>query len=261
LDLTIGTPKLFQLTTVESVFKIPSLELFFLDELAQLYQPIIYAGQFALPAPEGMYYRILHDNSLGEYCIQYYVYWLQQNCGGSLPFGDHKYDYEPIFVYLKPPLQYPVGVVNGGYSKVWGLSCRFHKNEIRRREYTARDSTEYRWTYSTSPEPFYPFGGPQGRASESCIKRYPLPGAIYFDELRPLFGIVSCFNAFSGAEKDLFGPVLSAPLKRLTDDVLNEWYHKHHNEANEEPFGHDVSNPFDFPYIKYLNPRPYLQTQ
>jgi hypothetical protein len=71
--------------------------------------------------------------------------------------------------------------------------------------------------------------------------------------------MVSCFNASSSAEKDLFDPILPVPLKSLTDDVLNEWYPKHNNKFNEEPFGHDVSNPFDFPYIKDLNPRPCLQ--
>lgn len=69
------------------------------------------------------------------------------------------------------------------------------------REYTERDSTEYQFIYKTSSEPFYPFDGLQGRTSKSCMKRYPFSGAIYFDELRPLFWIVSYFNAFSGAEK------------------------------------------------------------
>lgn len=258
MDLTIGKANIFQISKTESIFKVPSLDLFFLDEVAKLYQPVIYGGQHTHSSPEGIYYRILYNNTFREYCIQYYVYWLEQNCGGDLPFGDHRYDYEPIFVYLKPPRQYPVGVVNGGYSKVWGLSCRLHRNEIRRREYTIRDSTESQLVYKTSPEPYYPFGGSEGRATKSCVKRYPLAGAIYFDELRPLVGIVSCFNAFSGAEKDLYGPIFSVPLKRLTDDILVEWYYKHHYKDNEEPFGHDVSNPFDNPYIKYLNPRPYL---
>ncbi|HKG70958.1 MAG TPA: hypothetical protein VKA87_03610, partial [Nitrososphaeraceae archaeon] len=71
------------------------------------------------------------------YRIQYCVYWLKQNRADTLPFGDHNYDYEPIFVYLIPSLQYSVGVSNGGYSNVWGLSWRPHKNEIRRREHAA----------------------------------------------------------------------------------------------------------------------------
>jgi hypothetical protein len=49
-------------------------------------------------------------------------------------------------------------------------------------------------------------------------------------------------------------------LKRLSDDVLNEWYKHHHSKPNEEPFGHDVSNPFEFPDIKYFDPKPHYAT-
>jgi hypothetical protein len=68
-----------------------------------------------------------------------------------------------------------------------GFKWQAHKNEIMGREYTERDSTEYQFIYKTSSEPFYPFDGLQGRTSKSCMKRYPFSGAIYFDELRPLF--------------------------------------------------------------------------
>ena len=146
----------------------------------------------------------------------------------------------------------------------WGdQSSRLHKNEIRRRENMQQETQQcidghrrFHFTWA-----FQSFSGPQGQTTESYIKRSSLPGAIYFDELGSLFGMVSCFNASSSAEKDLFDPILPVPLKSLTDDVLNKWYPKHNNKFNEEPFGHDVSNPFDFPYIKDLNPRRCLQRQ
>ena len=147
------------------------------------------------------------------------MYWLEQNCLGLLPIADHKYDYEPIFIYVKAPVEFPVGIVNGGYSRSLGPSCRFHKTEIRMKEYGERDFTEYEFDYKTSPEPFYPFGGSYGLSGSTCIKKYPIAGAIYMDELHPLFSITSCSHVFSGAEKELHGEVMSIPLKRLNDQV------------------------------------------
>jgi hypothetical protein len=52
---------------------------------------------------------------------------------------------------------------------------------------------------------------------------------------------------------------MSITLKRLDDHVLNEWYFDHFKVAEEEePFGHDVIDAFDFPYVKYCNPKPFL---
>lgn len=260
LLLTLGMSKKFKIKKTKSKFIIPSLKVFFSDDMAKLYEPIIYGGEHADPPPEGIYYRIVYSSSIKEYCIQYYIYWLEQNCAGFLPIADHKYDYEPIFIYVRPPELFPVGVINSGYSKVLGLSCRFHKAEIRRKEYAVRDATEQRVAYKTSPQPFYPFGGSEGRKVRACVKKYPLAGAIYFDELRPLFGIAECSHVFSGAENHIEGPKLTIPLKRLEDDIIEEWYLEHHNGLDEEPFGHDVSNPFEFPYIKYFDPKPLLRS-
>jgi hypothetical protein len=35
-------------------------------------------------------------------------------------------------------------------------------------------------------------------------------------------------------------------LKRLDDITLEEWFLNHHKSADEEPFGHDVSNHLNF---------------
>jgi hypothetical protein len=254
--LDVGTIKNFDLEPSISTFTIPSLTTFFSDDLARLYEPVIYGGDYSNPAPDGIYYRIICDPSKGEYCIQYYVYWLEQICLGHLNFVSHIYDYEPIFLYIRPPIEHPVAVINGGLSKVLGAFCRFHKIEVRKKEYTVRDPKEYQVPYATASKPYYPFGKFE---TSACVKKYPLPGAIYFDDLRALFGIVSCSHVFGGADSDLKGPKLSMQLKRLDDDVLNEWYQNHHNRPSEEPFGHDVSNPFEFPYIKYFDPKPILQ--
>jgi hypothetical protein len=260
MDVALGALDNFQLAKYESRFKVPSVESHFCDNMAELFKPIIYGGDYSEPTPEGIYYRVLYRTDLNTICLQYYVYWLDQNCLGLLPVADHKYDYEPILVYLTPPNPFPIGIVNAGYSKGLGMACRFHKTEIRMKEFAERDFSEYEAKYKTSPEPFYPFGSSDGLDGSTCIKKYPIAGAIYLSNLKPMFGITSCSHVFSGAEKDLRGIVLSIPLKRLDDKVLHEWYFEHHRDQSEEPFGHDVSDAFDFPYIKYCDPKPILRS-
>ncbi len=208
--------------------------------------------------PEGIYYRILYERSLNRLCLQYYVYWQEQNCLGFLPIADHKYDYEPIFIYIDIPNDFPAGIVNAGYSKALGASCRFRKTEVRMNEYTDRDFNEYPIEYKTSPEPHYPFGGPDGLDGNTCVKKYPITGAIYLNKFQPMFGISSCSHVFSGAEKELHGNILSMPTKKLDDQVLNEWYFDHYKDAREDSFGHDVSNAFIFPYVRYCDPKSIL---
>jgi UDP-galactopyranose mutase len=88
-----------------------------------------------------------------------------------------------VFLFIRPPQKFPVDVVNGGLSKALGALCRSHEIEVRRKEYIARDPKEYKVHYSTGSEPYYPFGKFE---TKECVKRYPLPGVIYFDNLRPL---------------------------------------------------------------------------
>ena len=59
-------------------------------------------------------------------------------------------------------------------------------------------------------------------------------------------GITTCFHAFSGTEDILKGERLHIGLRKLDDRTLLDWYENHRNESNEEPFGHDVSDPFEF---------------
>jgi hypothetical protein len=169
LQLTVGSAENFGLDEVKSKFVLPRLKTFFSEKIAPLYQPIIYRGDQIFddeddnaPAtyPEGIYYRIIYDPSEGVYCIQYYGYWLIQNCTRFIGISNHKYDYEPIFVFVKPPSPIPYGIVNAGQSRARAFGdCRFHKTEVRMRDYSERDRIEESCSFTTSPSPFYPFGG------------------------------------------------------------------------------------------------------
>jgi hypothetical protein len=276
-QLTIGFSENFELDEVKSPYVLPRLQTFFSDKMASVYQPIIYrSDQFFdddeggsgdhdyhdAPAtyPEGIYYRIVYDPTEATYCIQYYLYWLVQNCTGFLGIAGHKYDSEPIYVFIKPPNPGPYGIVNAGQSKARGFSdCRFHKTEVRMRDYPRRDPIEESCSFTTSAHPFYPFGGDSGAVGQNCVKKYPLAGSIYFEDYKPLFGMNTCFHSFSGAESELKGERMKMTLKRLDDTTLTEWFFEHHKSADEEPFGHDVSNPFEFPHVKYVDPKPFLR--
>ena len=86
-----------------------------------------------------------------------------QNCTKFIGISNHKYDYEPIFVFIKPPNPIPYGIVNSGQSRARAFGdCRFHKTEVRIREYPERDRIEEPFSFTTSRSPFYPFGGESG---------------------------------------------------------------------------------------------------
>ena len=239
------TLKNVSLRKEESEFVLPKYNVFFSSVLAEQYRPIVYSFLGNSGSPEGLYYRIVARREMKEACIQYYFYWVDQKCG----ITSHKYDYEPIFVYLKPNSVKPDKIVNGGLG---GPSCLFHKNEVRPKT-GKRSIITSRYNSTLSPKPYYPFGKTGKEKIHGCYKKYPLKGNndLKFKGLHSKFGIASCSNVFSGAKETLKGKQLHPPLKELTDKILKIWYFKHDNNKNDMPFGHDVANPFTLPYIKY----------
>ncbi len=255
--LQLGEVKKYNLESETSKYLVSNLNLFFCDTLAMDYAPVIYGGQYSEPRAEAVYYRILSEGRSNELCLQYYVYWPEQVClGGTL--ASHKYDYEPILLFLRPPREQCYKVVNGGLSI--RLDCRFHKTEVHIAG-VRRDAEESPFRCKTSPAPFYPFGGKTGQEIVNCVKQYPLEGSVYFLDHHPVFGLRECSHVFSGDAKYFCEPKLEVPLRRLTDTLLDEWYHRHHESDDEEPFGHDVSNPFQFPHVKYFDPKSLLRSK
>ena len=239
------TLKKITLRKEESEFVLPRYGVYFSKKLAEQYRPIVYSFLGTSGNPEGLYYRIVARKKLQEVCIQYYFYWKNQKCG----ITSHKYDYEPIFLYLKPNSVRPDKIVNGGLG---GLGCLFHKNEVRPRD-GRRSIRTSKYNTTLSPKPCYPFGKKGKVKIHGCYKKYPLQGNkdLKFQGLHPKFGLVSCSNVFSGAKETLQGKQLRPTLKELTDKILKIWYFKHNNHRNDMPFGHDIANPFTLPYIKY----------
>lgn len=237
----------------KSIFALPKYDVIFDEKIAKTYKPIVFSHLCLSGDPAAVYYRIVIKDSAQEMCIQYFFYWDEQKCIPS-----HRYDYEPIFVYLKKNKPDPYLIVNGGLG---GPDCLFHKNEIRPKT-GKRDNIIQHFSEKVSPSPYYPFGENGSVKCEGCYKQYPLNGDdLQFEGHHSMFGIIECSNVFSGAGSALKGKKFSSPLKKLTDRVLNIWYFKHYNDNDDMPFGHDVADPFSFPHIKYrhateLLPKP-----
>jgi hypothetical protein len=162
--------------------------------------------------------------------------------------ASHRYDYEPVFVFLKDNGAKPFLIVNAGLG---GANWGFHKNEFRPKS-GKPDWLDVHFKVNLSPKDYYPFGKNGTVTYKGCSKKYPLNTGkdLQFKGLRPLFGIRACSNVFSGVRYDLQGDIFNPPLKRLTDRILTQWYFKHYNHEDDMPFGHDVADPFKFPYIK-----------
>ena len=234
-----------QLEKLKSKYAIPKYYLVFLDTLAKKYEPIIYSHECLSGSPEGLYYRILLKETTKELCLQYFYFWNNQSCY----MISHKYDYEPIFIFLKDKETKPFLIVNAGLG---GADCGFHKNEIRPKS-GKRDWLDIHFNVNLSPKEYYPFGRNGNVIYKGCSRKYPLNTNrdLWFKGQRPLFGIRACSNVFSGASYDLQGDTFKPPLKRLTDKILTQWDFNHYKHENDMPFGHDVADPFTYPYIKY----------
>lgn len=234
-----------------STYVLPNYRVYFNDALAIKYKPIIYSHECLSGDPKAIYYRVISKDDTKEVCIQYFFYWAYQHC----MMASHTYDYEPIFIYLKEDKSSPQLIVNGGLGSP---ECGFHKNEIRP-AIGERSIYEIHYSENMSPKPYYPFGQNGNIKCEGCCKIYPLDGDdLQFEGLHPLFGIRACSNIFSGAEYDLHGKKFDPALKRLTDEILKEWYFNHYNDEDDMPFGHDIANPFSYPYIKYRSAKEAL---
>jgi hypothetical protein len=232
-----------------SKYSVPQCKSFFSERLADKYKPIVYNFLCVSGSPAGLYYRIVSKDQHRDVCIQYFFYWEYQKCMGA----SHRYDYEPIFIYLKNDASFPQRVVNGGFA---GPQCYFHVNEIRNAE-GERNHVPVHFSEKMCPEPYYPFGKDGDVSCEGCATYYPLEGEdLMFEDNHPVFGIIACSNVFSGGEFSLRWERFNPPLKRLDDSTLDIWYFQHYDNREEDmPFGHDIANPFSYPYIKYHSAR------
>jgi hypothetical protein len=106
--------------------------------------------------------------------------------------------------------------------------------------------------YTTSPTGVFPWGGRFGVGNTTQIRNIPMD-SLFFEEGKPVVLVLNCYHAFSGLKRKLSSEErrqLVPLLERLDRRLLYKWYYRHATNK----FGHDVSRPFDEPYIMYAPP-------
>ena len=219
------------------------IEVSFEMRWAKKFLPLIHdpRGYASHPKPEGVYYRILRRKS--EEAIQYFVRWDEQDCIAAYPLVghlfSHKFDYEPIIAFIKDG---EIGKLV--ISATGGLTQGGHQTEIYRED---ESSVLGKVTYRTSKAPEYPFGEHE---SVGYFREEPLD-KVTFRAKRPMLGVATCYHVYTAMRSYLRGPILDMKLFALKSEVLDRWY-------CVENFGHDVSNPWKYPHIRY-HPSPKME--
>jgi hypothetical protein len=162
-------------------------------------------------------------------------------------FFTHQYDFEPILVFLEDSNITKIAISGRG-----GLDSEPHRNDIFVKQ-----------NYHNEGESvFYLQGSLYVKGKEVP---QTLPQTVIFKEFEdmklkyghddinkhhPRFAIVTCYHAFTGEGIYYDEPVfreenmMNLTLNKLTDNLLDDWY-------NQKGFGHEVSDPFTFPYIRF----------
>jgi len=107
-------------------------------------------------------------------------------------------------------------------------------------------------TYVTSPKEHFPWGGSHGRKRYAQMIGVPIE-MLALKKGRPVVLIATCYHAFTG--KKTWLPTvekteLRPRLRKLDRNLLLTWYLRHMGNR----FGHDVSQPFNEPYVMYYPP-------
>jgi hypothetical protein len=230
-------------------FVAPGLRAAFCDEIARDFMPVIFDpwGHGARPhPPESIAYRLVVDPENQRLCILYEVYWIRQDCTWMELNKDHDHDYEQIQVHFDLESGCMARVV---VSSVGPVSCAGHGVEVY--SDTLKPMAEM-VEYTTSPKGAFPWGGDRGQDSVTQVREMPIEQLV-FDDNRPVAFVLNCYHAFAGYKGRYLqreGGELNPRLVRLDRELLNKWYYRHAKNR----FGHDISKPFDEPYIMYYPP-------
>jgi hypothetical protein len=172
--------------------------------------------------PDIIAYRLVLDSAGQRLCALYEVYWRRQDCDWQNLNKDHDHDY----------------VENAG-----------HGVEVFSNVTKASVKTV---VYTTSPAGVFPWGGRFGHNNATQIRNIPMD-SLFLKEGKPVVLVLNCYHAFSGLKRKLTSEErrqLTPSLERLDRRLLYKWYYKHATNK----FGHDISRPFDKPYIMYAPP-------
>ena len=230
-------------------FVVEGLIVAFSDELASDYMPVIYDpnGHGSCPfPPEFVAYRLVMDPKGERLCIIYEVYWKRQDCTWKELNKDHDHDYEQVQVHfdLSSSSVEKVVVSSTGPIENGGHGVEVFSNVSKASFKTV--------VYTTASSKSYPWGGDAGQNTSSQVREIPI-GQLLLENGRPPIVVLNCYHAFSGLKRSLLPEekiLLSPELRRLDMGLIDKWYYL--NASNK--FGHDVSKPFEEPFIMYFPP-------
>jgi hypothetical protein len=220
------------------------------SHVANDYKPRLYLNTDQ--CPNIVYYRVIkgYDPYAGfdAYLIQYFAYWRCQDC----PFGNHDYDYEPIFIWVRNIGERPYKVA---YDH-WGW-WDIHTHEIHGTYlWTLYPDGKYEipaGTY-TNEKAYYPFGNSSyngdGIGAELIIHTLSTSLQDNWDGNHVKLGIANCYHTF---DTDTSGSYCGDyPLSHLDDDELITAYRLELDGTDSigcsggiEAFKYDISDPFD----------------
>ncbi len=233
----------------EDPFCAEGLRVAFCDQLAADFTPIIFDhkthGSKPYP-PDFVAYRLTIDPEKQKLCALFEVYWRKQDCSWRELNKDHDHDYEQVQVHFDLGSGEIEKVV---VSSVGPVENAGHGVEV----YSPLSASTVRTVeYTTSNKNFFPWGGKSGQKNITQIREIPLD-RLLFEGTRPAVLVLNCYHVFSGLKRQLHPEErkeLQPTLKRMNRQLLDEWYYRH----NKNRFGHDISKPFEEPYIMYYPP-------
>jgi hypothetical protein len=237
-------------------FVAPNFIVAYSHELAKDFMPILLdpRGKGSMPhPPDFIAYRLVLDPMSQKLCILYEVYWRRQECTWKELNKDHDHDYEQIQIHFNMMTGEKEKVI---ISSVGPVDYAGHGIEIYSNISKARVRNV---EYTTSPKRHFPWGGELGKRRKGYVREIPI-GQLVFEDRRPVVTVLNCYHAFSGLkQKILFEKrfALNPRLKKLDRGLIERWYFLHVKNR----FGHDISNPFNEPYIMYFTPPEGLKSR
>jgi len=227
----------------------PDLKVAFCNQLAEDFTPILFDpkdyGSKPFP-PDFIAYRLVVDQERQRLCILYEVYWRRQDCSWKELNKDHDHDYEQIQIHfnLKTGKKEKVVVSSVGPVENAGHGVEVYSSTPK--------ATAKTVAYSTSPKKSFPWGGDFGQKNSTQIREIPIENLCSETE-KPAILVLNCYHAFTGLKRHLLPEErkeLKPTLERLDRKLLDKWYYRHAKNR----FGHDVSKPFEEPYVMYYPP-------
>jgi len=219
------------------------------DDLAFNFMPILLDPQeFGINPfpPDFLAYRLILDLKEQKLCILYEVYWRRQECSWQGMYKTHDHDYEQIQVHFNLQTGKRQKVV---ISSVGPVANAGHGVEI----FSNISKAECRtMEYKTSSKKYFPWGGTHGEENKTQVREIPI-NKLLFEQKRPFVIILNCYHAFVGMKKQISKEKqnkLDIKLERLDRTLLDKWYYGH----STNKFGHDISKPFEEPYVMYYPP-------